>query len=134
MALLGAVLPQRLLLVEGVALDLVHTRRPHDRSPLEGLQVGHREVGDADRARLRVRVRVRGRGRGRGRVRIRVRGRVWVRVRTRARVRVRNRIGLKFGYGLGLLLGFWPGIGSEAAELEAAQMRSAQNQTEPWGS
>ena len=81
MALLGAVLPQRLLLVEGVALDLVHTRRPHDRSPLEGLQVGHREVGDADRARLRVRVRVRGRDRGRVRVRARARVRVRVRVR-----------------------------------------------------
>ena len=84
MALLGAVLPQRLLLVEGVALDLVHTRRPHDRSPLEGLQVGHREVGDADRARLRVGLRVRGRGRGRGRGRVGVR--VWVGVRVRVRV------------------------------------------------
>ena len=86
MALLGAVLPQRLLLVEGVALDLVHTRRPHDRSPLERLQVGHREVGDADRARLRVRVRVRGTGTGTGRVGVRARARVRGRVRVRVRV------------------------------------------------
>ena len=56
-ALLGAVLAQRRLLVERVALDLVDAGRPHDRRPLQRLKVRHREVGDANRARLLTQIK-----------------------------------------------------------------------------